>query len=137
MQAAFGALAWMPLASPEAVRSVAPGSLGAHRCSCGAVRLTYSIPVLMAVVTYSLLTLALIKISAAGGSQQSEDGLDGSPPTICTSMRRAVWRLPMSTLLPVSTSTEPSVTCQTRQHMRGGRSVPVWNGCSHNGGRPK
>src|SRR5262245_12333553 len=136
MQAAFGAPAWMPLASPAVVRSVAAGSLGV-RCSCGAARLTYSTPVLMAVVTYSLLTLALIKTSAAGGSQHSEDGLDGSPLRICTSMQRAAWRLPMSTLLPVSTSTEPSITYQTQQHMRGGRSVPVWNGCSHRGGRPK
>src|SRR5215470_9360249 len=104
MQAAFGAPAWMPLASPEVVRSVAAaGSQGV--VSCGAVRPTYSIPVLMAVVTYSLLTLALIKISAAGGSQHSEDGLDGPPHRICTSMRPAVWRSRMSTLLPVSTST--------------------------------
>src|SRR5215471_6779375 len=125
----------MPLASRAVVRLGATGDRGVR--SCGAVRLTYSIPVLMAAATYSLLTLALIKISAAGGSQHSEDGLDGWPLTICTSMQRAVWRLPMSTLLPVSTSTELSITCQTRQHMRGGRSVPVWNGCSHNGGRPK
>src|SRR5215510_6281964 len=126
----------MPLASPAVVRSVATGSHGVR--SCGAVRPTYSIPVLMAVVTYSLLTLALIKISAVGGSPHFVDGLGGSPPRICTSMQPAVWRLPMSTLLPVSTSTEPSTTCQTQQHMQGGRSVAVWNGCSHShrGGRP-
>src|SRR6476660_4617283 len=141
MQAACGApawtstAAWMPLPSPAVVRSVATGGHGVR--SCGAVRLTYSIPVLMAVVTYSLLTLALIKISAAGGSQHSEDGLDGSPLQMCTSMEPAVWRSSTTLLFPVSPSTEPSITCQTQQHMRGGRSVPVWNGCSHRGGRPK
>ena len=60
----------------------------------------------MVVVTYSLLTLALIKISAVGGSQHFGDGLDGSPTRLCTSMQQAVWRLPMSTLIPLSTSIE-------------------------------
>src|SRR5262245_14403533 len=136
MRAAFGAPAWMPLASPAVVKSVATGSHG-RVGSCGAVRLTYSIPVLMAAVTYTLLTLARIKISAAGGSQHSEDGLDGSPLRICTSMEPVVWRSSTALLFPVSPSTEPSITCQTQQHMRGGQSVPVWNGCSHRGGRPK
>ena len=131
MQAAYG----VPLASPAAVRSDATGE--GIISWCGAARLTYNILAWMAVVTYSLLTLALIKISKVGGSQQFADGLDGSPTRICTSMQQAVWRLPMSTLIPLSTSMELSTTCQTQQHMRGGRSVPVWNGGSHSSGRPK
>ena len=70
MQAAYG----VPLASLAVVRSDATGE-GIIRW-CGAARLTCNILAWMAVVTYSLLTLALIKISKVGGSQHFGDGLE-------------------------------------------------------------
>jgi hypothetical protein len=45
----------------------------------GAVRPTYSTLAWMEVMTYSLLTLALMKIFAADGSQHFGGGLDGPP----------------------------------------------------------